>query len=239
MASLGRKLPRQQTDDVQLAQPLTIRDVALAARHVLHMSRIDEVYLESTGLQNLVDGNPVDPCRFHGDAGDATRGQPVGEAQQITGEGAERLHGGGIAIGRHGHVVLRRSAVDTRRIRIDALEHRQARLTTASFVFHGRLLHTRQEHPGTGRRRREHSPKRDHGRLTARVTNDAAVPPQATLAIGLIGTSDGSASVPGCLCHPTRATPGPVAAASFCFNASRSDRVSRWQGAKSEHIGHM
>jgi hypothetical protein len=43
-----------------------------------------------------------------------------------------------------------------------------------------------------------HSPKRDHVRVTARVTNDAAATPRAMLTNGLTRTSEGSASVSGC-----------------------------------------
>src|SRR6516162_2049054 len=52
------------------------------------------------------------------------------------------------------------------------------------------------EHPETGRRRGEHSPKRAHVRVIARVTNDVAVTPRATLHNGLTAPVAGRPQVP-------------------------------------------
>src|SRR5713101_9805349 len=64
------------------------------------------------------------------------------------------------------------------------------------------------EHPGTGRRLLEHSPKRDHT-PRGRVTNDKAATPRATLRNGLVSTTGGSASVPGCACDSMHPPPSP------------------------------
>src|SRR3954466_101572 len=206
----GPETAAQQSDDLQLAQPFAIRDVALASRHVLDVMGIHEPHGESARIQDLEQGNPVDARRFHGDARDPTARQPVRQSDQIARNGLEGLYRLRVVIRRDGHIVLGRSAIDPRGIRVDALQHRRGRATlattTRAIVFHERLLHTEVEQPGTGRRVARHSPKVSHGRVTARVTNDVAATPWATLANGLIRTSVGSASVPGCSRHPTQPT---------------------------------
>jgi hypothetical protein len=88
------------------------------------MPCIDQPHLESAGLQNLVDGNPMDARGFHRHTPHGTGREPVGEAQQIVREGRKRLHRRGVAFGRHGHEVFRRPTVDACDVRIQAVEHR-------------------------------------------------------------------------------------------------------------------
>ena len=50
----------QKTDGVKILQPLTIGDICLTPRNVLHVRRVDQVDLDPTSLQNLIDRNPED-----------------------------------------------------------------------------------------------------------------------------------------------------------------------------------
>ena len=175
----GAKTPAQQADAVEVAEPLAIGHVALAAGDVLHVPRIDEEDVQPPGLKDVVDRNPVDPGGFHRDAGDTAGDQPVGEAEQIARERFERLDRRRTLIRRHRDIMLRRSAIDPRDMRIDAVQHggRPAGLAgaTATIVFHRTLLHTARKHPGTGRRHRNILPNGITRVATARVTSDAAV----------------------------------------------------------------
>ena len=131
---------------MQLAEPLAVLDVALAAGDVFDVPRVDQEDLNPPGFEDVVDRNPVDAGGFHGDAGHATGDEPVGEAVEVGGEGSERLDRREVPVGRHGDEVLGGAAVDAGDIHLDAFEHgggtaRRAGRPTA-IVLHGMLLHT-------------------------------------------------------------------------------------------------
>jgi hypothetical protein len=153
-------------------------------------------------LQQLIERDPIHARGLHRHTRHAAGDQPVDESLQAVGERRKGLHGVRITVGRHGDVMLRRTAVDPGHIRLQTRElggrtaRRAAGLTTV--VSHRMLLHTQRRIRGPGRRYGEQSPKRDHGRVTARVTTDATATPRATLANGLCSTTGGSASGPGC-----------------------------------------
>ena len=71
------KAAAQQAVLVQLLEPLRIIDIGLAPRNVPGVPRIDEQHLEPALFQNLVDRNPVDPRRLHGDGADADGLEPI------------------------------------------------------------------------------------------------------------------------------------------------------------------
>src|SRR5262245_7909576 len=130
----------QQTDAVQLPDPLTVADIALAAWDVLDVPSVHEYRLQTARFQDLVDRDPVDAGGFHGDRGNATGNEPVGEALQVAREGLERTYRIGVAIGGYGHVVLSRPAVDPGCIGVDAFEKRRRGplgLDLSTIVFHG------------------------------------------------------------------------------------------------------
>jgi len=129
---------------VQFLQPLAVQDIALAARDVLHVPRVDEHHVEAAGLEELVERNPIDARGFHRDAGDAAGQEPVGEAVQVRGERLERAHRGRVPVGGDGHVMRLGPAIDAGGIRVDALQQTGARrrllpLTTLC-LLHRRLL---------------------------------------------------------------------------------------------------
>jgi len=69
-------------------QPLTVLDIGLAARNVLHMPGVDQQQGEAV-LQEVVDGLPVNPGGFHSHMADPPGGQPIGQGQDVLGHGAE------------------------------------------------------------------------------------------------------------------------------------------------------
>ena len=142
----GAEAPAQQAHAVQLAQPLTILDVALAAGHVFDVAGVDEEDLQAPGFEDVEERDPVHPGGFHGDARHAAGDEPVGEPLEVCGERPKGLNGGGVPIGRDRHEVLRGAAVDARDIDLDPVEH-GGRPTSgaggpAAFVLHDSLLHT-------------------------------------------------------------------------------------------------
>ena len=58
----GRKLPRSKP-----LLDLAVQDVALAAGHAFHVAGVDEQDLDPTWPRGVVEGDPVDPRRLHGD----------------------------------------------------------------------------------------------------------------------------------------------------------------------------
>ena len=142
----GAEAPAQQADAVQLAQPLTILDVALAAGHVFDVAGVDKQDLQAPGFQDVEERDPLHAGGFHGDARHAAGDEPVGEALEVRGKRPEGLNEGGVPIGRDGHKVLRGPAVDARDIDLDPFQY-GGRPTggaggPAAIVLHDQLLHT-------------------------------------------------------------------------------------------------
>ena len=142
----GPKTAAQQADTVQLAEPLTVLDVAFAPGDVFDVTGVDEQHLQPARFKNVVDRDPVDPGGFHGDGGDLAGDEPVGEAVEVGGEGPEGLDRRGVSIGGDGHIVLGGATVDAGDIDLNTFEHggratRRAGGPTA-IVLHGQLLHT-------------------------------------------------------------------------------------------------
>ena len=79
----GAEAAAQEPDTVEVAEPLTILDVALAAGNVFDVAGVDEQDFQAAGFEDVVDRDPVDAGGFHGDAGDVTGDEPVGEAVKV------------------------------------------------------------------------------------------------------------------------------------------------------------
>ena len=102
----GTEAPAQQPEDVQVPEPFAVGHIALPAREILNMARIDEDHLEAARVEDLEDRNPIHPGGFHRHVGDAAGGQPVGQPLEVAGEGREGLDRRGVAIRRDGDEVL-------------------------------------------------------------------------------------------------------------------------------------
>src|SRR5580693_5286491 len=78
---------------------------------------IDQMDFDSPSLQDLEQGYPVDPRRFHCHRIDATLFEPVCQLVQIFGEGRKRSHRIAVPICRNGNKDFSRSDVDTTSVR--------------------------------------------------------------------------------------------------------------------------
>ena len=72
----------------QLAQPLCVRGVSLAARDVLDVRSVAEDQLELV-LEHVPNRLPVHPRRLHRDMGDAKSLQPVAQREELACDGRE------------------------------------------------------------------------------------------------------------------------------------------------------
>jgi hypothetical protein len=121
---LGRRAEAapQESEGVELLDPLTVQDVRLAARDALDVEGVDEQNLEAAVLEDLEQGDPVDPGRLHGDGGDAAGLEPVGELEERMGEALELPNRVRVAIFRHRDPVAPRPDVDSGCVEVDLLE---------------------------------------------------------------------------------------------------------------------
>ena len=143
MPSAGRKLPRKESQDVEVAEPFTVGDIALPAGKIFDMAGIDQDHFEAARVENIEDGNPVDArgCHRHVRHRQACSQSASGGG---AGEGGERLHRRRVAIGRHRDEVLGGSAVDAGGVRVEPFEG-CGRLTglrgaATGLTLHGGLL---------------------------------------------------------------------------------------------------
>ena len=65
-------------------QPLAIEAIDFrSAGDTRGVAGIDQEHLQTSGLSQFKQGNPVDPGGCHGDSGDATVDEPVGEGVEV------------------------------------------------------------------------------------------------------------------------------------------------------------
>ena len=120
---LGPKGASEQPVGMQALQPLAIEPIGFrSAGDALGLAGIDQEDLHAPGFQEFKEGNPVDPGGFHGDGGDATVDEPVGQGVEVGGEGAETAHGLGVAPRGHGDPVLGFADVDASGVGVADLE---------------------------------------------------------------------------------------------------------------------
>src|SRR5271170_2390699 len=72
------KTGTEQSNRVEVLEPLAIGYVCLPARNVLHMLCVDQIDLQSPRFQDLVDRNPVHAGRLHRDRMNPALLEPVG-----------------------------------------------------------------------------------------------------------------------------------------------------------------
>src|ERR1035438_8371079 len=71
------KAGAEQSNGVEVLEPLTIGYVCLPARNVLYVLCVDQIDLESARLQDLINRNPVHARRLHRDRMNPALFQPV------------------------------------------------------------------------------------------------------------------------------------------------------------------
>jgi hypothetical protein len=106
---------------MQELYPLTIGDVALAARNVLDVLGIDEEDLKAPRFENLVYRDPIDACGLHRHRPYTTRLQPVCQLVKISGECFKRSYRLSRTIWRNGNEQLLSSDINASCVRMKAL----------------------------------------------------------------------------------------------------------------------
>src|ERR1700676_1861355 len=76
----------QQTNAVQILQPLTIADVAFAPGDIFDMPGIDQVDLHLRIAEKLIKRDPVDTGRLHRDGANPAIHKPCHQGLEILGE---------------------------------------------------------------------------------------------------------------------------------------------------------
>ena len=119
--SLGTEGSLEQSEGMELLEPLAIEHVGLASRNTLEVAGIDQPDGKAPLLEDLEQGDPVDAGGFHDHGGDVAAGQPLGQGIEIGGEGAEPSHVApvGVASRGHGHEVAFGGHVDAGSVEID------------------------------------------------------------------------------------------------------------------------
>lgn len=73
----------------ELPNPLAIKHIGLAARGLPGGARVDEINIKTASIQHFKKRDPVNPRRLHGHHVDAQRLEPIGQDNQIIGEGGK------------------------------------------------------------------------------------------------------------------------------------------------------
>src|SRR5579884_3850079 len=135
----------QQSDRVQILQPLAIMPVGTPPRHVFHVPGVYQARLKFSFFQNLIQRNPVNPRRLHGRGGDVQTLQPFGQPLQIFGECRENANRLVAQLRSHCHPDLTRPDVDTGGARVYRRSivptHSRLLPSLASFSFSPLLSH--------------------------------------------------------------------------------------------------
>ena len=127
----------QQSNRVQILNPLTIGDIALAARNTLQVARVDQIDFQTSCFQDLKQRNPVHPSGLHRHRANSTLHKPIRQSMQIAGEAAEHAYGFFVTIRRNSHVDFFCPDVNTGSIR---LQYNGSALSLLSFLRHRFLL---------------------------------------------------------------------------------------------------
>ena len=96
------KAGAQETDGMEILEPLAILDVRFTAGQIFAMPGVDQTDFQPGRFEDLEEGDPVNAGGFHGDGGDAGGFEPVAELEQGIGEGLEGTNGVGIRTGGNG-----------------------------------------------------------------------------------------------------------------------------------------
>ena len=111
----GAKGAGQQTEGLEPLPPLAVMDITCGPPPDLpYLWRVDQQPLEPPALQSLKAGEPIDSCRFQGDRGDTTPGQPVGQGGSVDGVRPKVAHRLRIVTRGHRHIMGFGPHVDAR-----------------------------------------------------------------------------------------------------------------------------
>src|SRR5688572_27240036 len=86
---------------MQILQPLAIQHIGLAARHVMHMLRIDQMNFDTLRLQDLTQRDPVHSRRLHRHRVDTAGLEPIGQPMEIFCKAGKRPDRIAVPVGRN------------------------------------------------------------------------------------------------------------------------------------------
>ncbi len=129
----------EQSEGVELADPLAVGDVRLAAGDILDVGAVDQVDLEAASLQQLEDWNPVDAGGFHRHGLHTAFLEPIGEGFQVRGEGGETAHRVTGQVGADGGPDFAAADVETGGVGVDE-GHRFERVGWVHHNLHSEIL---------------------------------------------------------------------------------------------------
>ncbi len=188
---VGAERTPEQSIAHELLQPLAVEYVGLAPRDVLVMPGIDQQHLETTPVQEFIQGNPVHTGGCHGDGVYAAGVEPVGQGVQVGGEALELAYRFVVSIRRHRHEVAGRADVDASGVRMREAQGltglRGLQGKTAIALHHDVLHHPVWNVAPVRVRRLAHSLKRDIGPAAAHRRADSPMSmtsPRTTLTRG-------------------------------------------------------
>jgi hypothetical protein len=118
-AGTGAKASAKKSVLVKLLQPLSIIDVCLSTRHVLHVTGVHQKYLEAASLENLEDRDPIHARGLHCNRLDSDSREPVRHLVEISTEASERAHRLFILVAADRNDMKCRANVQPRRVLID------------------------------------------------------------------------------------------------------------------------
>ncbi len=118
----------QQSHRMQILDPLTVRNVALAPRNVLHVMCVNQEDFEPVRFQDLIYRDPVNASRLHGYRPDVALAQPIGQIDQISSEGTEPTDRIDVTIRRNSNKYLFGADINPRSIGVHDRQHPSTQL---------------------------------------------------------------------------------------------------------------
>ena len=88
----------EQSEGMESLDPLAVDDVGLASGNMLEATGVDQLDVEAAFFEDLEERDPINAGGLHGDGGDTTLGEPVGEGVEVSGEGIEFSHVAAVGI---------------------------------------------------------------------------------------------------------------------------------------------
>jgi hypothetical protein len=165
----------EQSNRMQVLEPLAIGYVCLPARNVFHVLCVDQIDLESPRFEDLLDRNPVHAGRLHRDRMNPALLQPVGKGLQIASESGKAADGAGVSVSAHGDVQLAGANINASSIR---MQDRQRITSSLTLLGHLLLRSCRSDARGADT---EQTPNRDRRRKTGSRHHTSVRNPRPTL----------------------------------------------------------
>jgi hypothetical protein len=101
---------------------LAVEDVSFLSRYVLDITCIDQTDFYSSVLQDVIERNPIDPGRLHGNRSNGRLEKPLSQFMEIASKAGKDFDRFSISIRRDCNIDFGRTDIDTGSIGIDGFE---------------------------------------------------------------------------------------------------------------------